>query len=187
MKMQCLAWSQFLKNGLPKYERTSMTVGIFDGVHRGHQALIERIVSHNAGYVPVVVTFKKNHKTNNQYQGDILTFQQKLDMFQKLGIQLVIVIDFTEEFMQMDGIEFLKILLKHGNIGFFAAGSDFRCGYQLNTDAAEIQRFFASNNIPSEIVPQVMEGSQPISSSRIRSAIAAGDNALAEKMLGYRV
>jgi riboflavin kinase/FMN adenylyltransferase len=182
--MQCLAWPQFLENGLPKYKRTSMTVGIFDGVHRGHQALIKRIVSHNAGYAPVIVTFRNNHKTNNKYQGDILTFQQKMDKLQKLGIQLVIVIDFTKEFMQMDGIKFLKILLRHGNVGFFAAGSDFRCGYELKTGAAEIQRFFASNGIPAEVVPQVMEGSLPISSSRIRSAIAAGDAALAEKMLG---
>jgi FAD synthase len=47
-----------------------------------------------------------------------------------------------------------------------------------------IQKFFASHNIPVEIVPKVMEGSLPVSSSRIRTAVSAGDIELARKMLG---
>jgi len=183
--MQVIEWLQFLKNGIsPETRQISMTVGIFDGIHRGHQALIERVVSHNRDFVPVVVTFRQNHKTKSK---DILTFQQRLTKLENLGIQIVIVIDFTEEFKTKRGIEFLQILLKHGSIGFFTIGSDFRCGYQLDTDAEVIKKFFASHDIPVEIVPQVMEGSQPVSSSRIRSAIAQGDITLAQTMLGYNI
>ncbi|MCL2804745.1 MAG: FAD synthetase family protein [Treponema sp.] len=177
-------WHQFLEKGLPLGNKpASMTIGIFDGVHLGHQALIKRIVSYNADYVPVVVTFRQNYKTEAR---DIQTFQQRLDMLEKLGVQITIVVDFTDEFRQMPGFEFLEILFKHGNIGFFAAGSDFRCGHGLDTDASAIQRFFASRGIPAEIVPQVMEGSIPVSSSRIRAAISAGDHSLAQVMLGDR-
>jgi len=151
-------------------------------VHRGHQRLIERVVSHNADYVPVVVTFRQNHKTEET--DSLQTFHQKSEALEKLGVKITLVIDFTETFRHMAGIEFLEILLKHGNIGFFAVGSAFRCGYQLDTDAAAIQNFFADRNIPAEIVPEVMEDGLPISSSRIRSAIAGGDLSLAEKMLG---
>jgi riboflavin kinase/FMN adenylyltransferase len=85
----------------------------------------------------------------------------------------------------MAGIEFLEILLKHGGIGFLVVGNNFRCGYRLDTKADEIQRFFASHNIPVKIVPEVMENSLPISSSRIRSAIISGDLSRAQAMLGY--
>jgi len=163
-----------------------MTVGVFDGMHRGHQSLIERIVSHNADYTPAVVTFRENHKTGSGELCDIFSFEQRLAMFEKFGVQIVIAVDFTDEFRKMPGGEFLEILLKHGNVGFFAVGSDFRCGYQLDTDAAAIEKFFTSRGIPAEIAEQEREGAMPISSSRIRAAIASGDHALAQIMLGQR-
>jgi len=187
-------WSQFIKEGMPCIpglpglptgeKKASVTIGVFDGVHRGHRALIERVVSHNAENVPVVITFRENHKTTGNEPKDIQTFEQRLTLFEKLGVQITIVVDFNKAFRQMPGIDFFEILLKRCNIGFFAVGSAFRCGYQLDTDAASIQKFFASRSIPVEIIPEVMEGSMPISSSRIRAAIAAGDIRLAEAMLG---
>ncbi|MCL2175253.1 MAG: FAD synthetase family protein [Treponema sp.] len=193
--MQIINWQDFLQNGLPLGEENecfcAMTVGVFDGVHRGHQALIKRVVSHNAEFVPVVVTFRENHKIVSREQAaesrelcDIQSFQQRLDLFERLGIQIVIVVEFNDEFRKMKGAEFLKILSEHAKVGFFAAGSDFRCGYQLDTDAEAIKNYFASQNIKAEIVPQVMEGTSPVSSSRIRAAIASGDTALAQAMLG---
>jgi len=101
-----------------------------------------------------------------------------------MSIQITVVIDFTEEFKKMPGIEFLKILLERGNVGFFAVGSGFRCGHRQDTDAEMIKKFFTSHDIQVEIIPKVMEGSLPVSSSRIRSAISAGDIELAQKMLG---
>jgi riboflavin kinase/FMN adenylyltransferase len=186
--MKIIEWPRFLENGIPfrgkppEQKFISVTIGVFDGVHRGHRCLIERVVSHNADYTPVVVTFRQNHKTEET--GSLQTFHQKIEVLEQLGIKITLAIDFTESFRRMAGIEFLEILLKHGRIGFFAVGSAFRCGYRLDTDADAIQKFFSSHNIPSEIVPEVMEDGLPISSSRIRSAIAGGDFALAEKMLG---
>jgi riboflavin kinase/FMN adenylyltransferase len=180
--MQIIEWRQFLEKGFSHKEKlSSMTVGVFDGVHLGHQALINSIVSHNADKTPVVITFRDNHKIES---GNILTFKQRLDIFESLGVQITIVIDFTAEFKLMSGTDFLEILLKCGNVGFFAVGSDFRCGYQQDTDAEIIQKFFTSHNIPVEIVQNVTEGSLPVSSSRIRAAIKMGDAELAQKMLG---
>jgi len=186
--MRIINWLDFLKLSPSKEKFYSMTVGVFDGVHLGHQALIERIVSHNANYEPAVITFRI---TNNKNQRNIQTFQQRLNLFENLGVKKTIIIDFTEKFRQTPGIEFLKILLEHCNVGFFAVGSNFRCGCQLDTDAAAIQNFFASQNISVEIIPEVcypannQKGSQPVSSSRIRAALATGDLELAQTMLGY--
>jgi len=183
--MKIINFADFLENGLALEDKKSaMTVGIFDGVHLGHQKLIKRVVSHNSNLVPAVITFKDNHKSES---ADIQSFEKRLAMFKKLGIKIVIVIDFTQEFRRMPGVEFLKILLQRGNIGYFAIGEDFSCGYQLDTNAKEIKIFFESHNIAAGIVPDVMEGSLPVSSSRIREAIAAGDIQLAEKMLGYSI
>jgi len=182
--MQVIEWQKFLEDGLPNKEKlSSMTIGVFDGVHRGHRSLIEKIVAHNTNNVPVVITFRQNHK-KSKHTPDIQTFHQKIEILEQLGVKITLAIDFTDSFRRMGGIEFLEVLLKRGNIGFFAVGSDFRCGYKLDTDAAAIQEFFTSRNIPVEIVPEVLEGGLPISSSRIRAAIANGDLALAEKMLG---
>jgi len=173
-------WEAFLEKGLPlEREKTSLTVGVFDGVHRGHQALIANIISYNAEYVPVVVTFREPKIT-----GSIQSFRQKAEMLESLGVKIMVVIDFTESFRQIKGIDFLEILLKRGNLGFFTVGSGFRCGHKLDTDAQKIKTFFSSHNIPVTIFPEVMEGSLPVSSSRIRSAINSGDFKLAEVMLG---
>jgi len=181
--MQVIDFADFLENGIPlENKKTSMTVGIFDGVHLGHQKLIKRVISRNSNMVPVIITFKENHKTES---GSIQCFEERLAMFEKLGIKITVVIDFTPEFKRMPGVEFLKILLKRGSIGYFAVGEDFNCGHQQDTHAKEIKIFFESHNIAAGIVTDVMEGSLPVSSSRIREAIAAGDIALAEKMLGY--
>jgi riboflavin kinase/FMN adenylyltransferase len=203
--MQIIEWPQFLQSGLSlKEKQTSMTVGVFDGVHRGHQALIERVVSHNAEYVPVVITFRENHKrdtvktlpekeTHAEAQrrkeeglrfSDILTFEERAKVLADMGVQILLVVDFTESFRNMSGIEFLEILMERGNVGFFAVGSNFRCGRNLDTDAAAIGGFFSSRGVPFETAPEVMEGGLPISSSRIRAALAAGDIGLAEEMLG---
>ncbi|MDR2941120.1 MAG: FAD synthetase family protein [Treponema sp.] len=178
-------WSRFIKEGLPSGEKkASVTIGVFDGVHLGHTALIQRVVSHNTENVPVVITFRENHKTTGNEPQDIQTFEQRAKALKKLGIQIIIVVDFDEAFRQMPGIDFLNILLKYCNIGFFAVGSAFRCGYQLDTDSTAIQKFFSSHGIPVEIIPEITKDSLPISSSRIRAAIAEGDIRLASAMLG---
>jgi len=183
--MQVIDWKQFLETGLPSPKKSSMTAGVFDGVHIGHQALIKKVVSYNADYAPAVITFRDNYKIQETGK-EIISFQQRLEMFEKLGIDIVIAAEFTDKFKKMPGNEFLHLLLKHGRIGFFAAGSSFRCGYRLDTDACAVRDFFISHNIPAEIVPEIKEGSLQISSSRIRRAIAAGDTELAQRMLGIR-
>ena len=187
--MQIIEWSEFLEKTLPLDGNTSaITVGVFDGLHRGHKALIECVVAQNA--VPVVVTFKQSHykKAQNngrEYSGSILSFRQKMAAFESLGIAITVVIEFSESFRRMSGADFLRILQKQGNMSFLTVGSNFRCGYQLDTDADAIQSFNAERNIPTAIMPILTEGSIPISSSQIRAAISRGELKAAETMLGH--
>ena len=182
--MRIIGWPQFLEGASPLGD-TAYTVGVFDGVHRGHKALIELAVSH-AGTVPVVITFIQNShkKARSGYHGDIMSLRQKTAIFRALDISITVVIEFSESFRHTSGAEFLRILHERSNMRYMAVGSDFRCGCGLDTDAAAIRDFNAGRGVPTGILPPFMEGDEPISSSRIRAAIAGGDLKSAAVMLG---
>jgi len=187
--MQVIEWTQFLEENSPlKGNPFAVTVGIFDGVHRGHKALIEAVVSQKERAVPVVITFRQGrHKkalSGKDYPGDILSFRQKMAIFESMGVALTIVVEFSESFRKISGTDFLRILVEHGNMVFMAVGSNFRCGYRLDTDVHAIQEFNAQRNIQTRIVPPLTEDGKPISSSQIRSAIIHGKLPEATAMLG---
>lgn len=187
--MQILSWAQFLKENNPfEGRRTAMTVGVFDGVHRGHKALIEQIAVYKKNTLPVVLAFTQSHHKKAEgpeYPGDILSLRQKTAIFESLGVLVTIVIEFTESFRQIKGSDFLKILQEHGNMSFMAVGSNFRCGYKLDTDAALIQEINSQQGIPTGIIEPLTEASRPISSSLIRTAIARGKLKTAAALLGH--
>lgn len=183
--MKIIKWDEFIENGLPLEDgqKVSVTVGVFDGVHKGHKALIERVVAHNKDNVPVAVTFREPAYKNERAPFIIQSFEERAAALEVLGIKILIVIDFTEEFGSIPGLDFLEILLTHTNINFFAVGANFRCGCGLDTDAVSIKKFFTEKGICAEIIPEVVYNGEPISSSRIREALAEGDLDLAEAMM----
>ncbi|MDR0387559.1 MAG: FAD synthetase family protein [Treponema sp.] len=193
--MLALEWSRFirgdLKDEMPGSERgTAVTVGVFDGIHRGHRALIERIAGKRPLLVPMVVTFRQNPKAALKkpgWTGDILSLNRKLAFFENLGVEAVILIDFSLNFSRITGREFIDLLIRRGNPKFIAVGAGFRCGYQMDTDTAQIRAFVKKAGISVEVVDPVLEGPHPVSSSRIRSAIAEGDLDRAARLLGRNV
>jgi riboflavin kinase/FMN adenylyltransferase len=180
--MLVIEWSKFLEETMPFGGRPSaITVGVFDGVHLGHKALIERVVSQKERAVPVVVSFKQSY---NKKTGDILTARQKMSVFESLGVSITIIIEFSESFKRTSGADFLRILQEQGRMSYMAVGSNFRCGYQLDTGAADIQKLNAALDIQTCVLQPLTDGSRPISSSNIRSAITSGRLKEANVMLG---
>jgi riboflavin kinase/FMN adenylyltransferase len=169
---------------------SALTIGVFDGIHRGHQELIRRIAAENGRLISTLITFRKNPKEflkKKDFKGDILTLNQKLVIFEQLSVDLVVLIDFSENFSRMSGKEFLGLVRDRLCPGFVAVGSNFRCGFRGDTDAACLAAFYREAGIPVEVVPPVLDGARPVSSSRIRSAIAAGDFSTAARLLGRSV
>jgi len=167
-----------------------MTIGVFDGVHRGHQALINKITATDISAVPTAITFRFNPKSvlrPDLYEGDITSLRRKLALLELSGIRMVVLIDFSGNFSKMKGKEFVDLLKDRGNLRYLAVGSDFRCGHGLDTDAVLLQRMNEGNGIPTEVVPPVLKDGLPISSSRIRTAIAAGNLVEAAALLGRNV
>ncbi|MDR3130289.1 MAG: hypothetical protein LBU18_01950 [Treponema sp.] len=174
--MRIIEWPAFLKEGLPGGRPSAMTIGVFDGVHRGHKALIERTLDRGGPCAPVIAVFRENPKK----AGNILSFRQKAALIESLGAEFILRIDFTERLSRLPGLEFIRLLEERGNLAFLALGRNFRCGFHRDTGAEEIQRM----GVPTGIVEAVMEGSSPISSSRIRQALAEGRLEEAASMLG---
>ncbi|GHU64852.1 hypothetical protein FACS189447_02630 [Spirochaetia bacterium] len=189
--MEILEWDNFLE--IPQARQSSaqeqrpsaMTIGVFDGVHRGHAELIRRIAAR--GPCPTVITFRENPKKildPLSYRGDIFSLEQKLETFETLGAERTVLIDFSENFSKLRAEDFIGLLEAKLNLTFLAIGNNFRCGFKHSTDAAGIKRMNEARGIETEIVPPVLEASQPVSSSRIRAAVMAGDLALAAALLG---
>ncbi|MDR2068485.1 MAG: FAD synthetase family protein [Spirochaetaceae bacterium] len=187
--MRVLDWSRFMEGALLAGSLkggTAMTVGVFDGVHRGHQALIGRILRQAPGCIPTVITFRQNPKKElhpGEYRGDIVGLDRKMIIFEALGVELVILIDFSGDFSKLNGRDFFGFLKSRGRLNFLAVGRNFRCGSGLDTGVREIKKL----NPETEVVPPVMEGGLPVSSSRIREAVSSGGLDKAAALLGRKV
>jgi riboflavin kinase/FMN adenylyltransferase len=133
-----------------------------------------------------VLTFTQNPRRvlhPRHYGGDIYSLSQKLDALKKLGVELTVLIDFSGNFSKITGKEFAALIGRR-QVGYLAVGANFRCGYRQDTDAQALRELTAANGTITELVSQVREAGTPVSSSRIREAIRAGDLAGAAALLG---
>lgn len=163
----------------------ALTVGVFDGLHEGHRALIERVV--DTDLLSVVVTFER-HPTDvllhDTIPGFIMSLGQKRAALREMGVDLSVLIDFDERFRRMPGVEFLRSLAANFDLERLVVGHDFRCGYRLDTDVDAIRAFFAGTGTEVVDVGPVARGAGTVSSTRIRRLILEGDLAQAHRLLG---
>jgi FAD synthase len=185
--LDIIAWNDLIA-GSAWREESAVTIGVFDGVHRGHRALLDRITG--GPYQSVAVTFSVSPRQffhKDSYSGDVITLERKLELFTDAGLDACVLIDFSDDFSKITGKTFIERLSRAVNMRRIVVGSDFHCGYRNDTDAAVLERLAREAGIACEIVLPIMEGGLPVSSSRIRHAIASGDRALAEALLGRKL
>lgn len=197
--MKVFSWNDiqvFLNTGKPIdfFEKgTGISVGSFDGLHLGHRKLLCELVTECRKFnlLPGVISFTRplpSLKHSADYSGDISTLNQRLKLFEELGIEFAIIIDFNEEFASILGTDFLNILVNACNMQFIAEGVDFRFGYKGATDVQAIKYFAEKNNIKTSFVDQVIfnqdyEEEKRISSSIIREMILKGFFATVKTLL----
>ena len=185
--MRVIDFNDFERKGLGDRGRVSISIGVFDGLHRGHKKIIEGIVS-NEGSCPLIITFKQSPVTvlrKGVFPGYISTLRQKLERTEKLGVTDIILIDFSLDFSRLTGKEFLEILDERLEIEKFVVGYNFGFGYKRDTDAGKLRDWAEERGIVTEIVEPVYYGNEVISSSRIRKAIMKGEVEAANKMLVF--
>ena len=193
--MQLINWDELvnlcqdnsLKQEFTGSKRIALTIGVFDGLHRGHQALITKITGKAPGLLPAVITFRNNPKKTNNKMVDIISFEEKITLLDSLGISLAVIIDFSEHFSKMKGKDFLQALNRYLCPAYISLGGNFHCGYHKDTDAQAFKALAERLGVETEIVPPVLEGGMPISSSRIREALRALNYKEASLLLGRRI
>ena len=169
--------------------RSAVAIGNFDGVHRGHQALIEacRIQVGAAGRV-AVVTFEPLPQAffqPGQGPARLSTVYRKLDLLRAYGVDLVWLMRFDRALASLTAHAFADQVLRLGlDAGRVVVGEDFRFGRGREGDVQALRKYGREMRFEVETVPPVRCGDERISSSGIRDLLAAGDFEKAAAWLG---
>ena len=167
---------------------TSAALGFFDGVHRGHQAVIKDAVSTgmSRGLVPTVFTLQQSPRTVllGEKPAAIMTLDEKLSEFDRLGVEQVYLIDFTT-IKNITAEDFVRDIL----IGIFRAehtgcGFNYHFGSGARGNGSVLSQLAVKYGISETTQPRLCYNGEPISSTRIRKCIARGDILSANDMLG---
>ncbi len=166
---------------------SALTIGAFDGPHLGHKKIFSSVLSESK-LLHGVVTFSKPPravKEGTDFAGSLSSLHQRLKRFADFGFDFVILIDFSLDFGKMSGRAFLDVLRTCLKMRFLAVGTNFRCGYQIDTGAEELSAYAAEKKITLELVPEFCIAEQHVSSSRIRNYIKKAEFGFAKDCLGY--
>jgi len=168
----------------------SVTVGNFDGVHRGHQALVGEAVSaaREASGTAVVLTFDPHPSrvlSPERALTSLMTVDQKAEMLAGLGADRLAVLPFTREVSEKSPEAFAReVLVQALGARQVVVGTNFRFGRGREGDVAGLTALGGSLGFAVRAVAPVWHREAPISSSRVREALARGEVAPAREMLG---
>lgn len=158
--------------------KTALTIGFFDGVHLGHQAILRRL---RACPHATILTFSNHPQSlfGSSAASLILPFEEKISRL-KLFADEVIAIPFTLEFAATSFDELLsRFELSHIILG---VGSAF--GKNREGNETQVRKYAEGKGIVVEYIPKILFEGEPVSSSRIRRAIQSGQLTLAQQLLG---
>ena len=170
-------------------KRALVTVGVFDGVHLGHQRLIAELTgsAKKQGLTSIVITFKQ-HPQNLLQPGQATPFltslPAKICLLKKLDVDTVIPLDFTFELAQIGFQDFVMNLRKHLKMRGLVVGPDFALGRDRQGNIETLRRLKSGLDFSINVVPPVFLNGEPVSSTAIRNALASGDIIKANMMLG---
>jgi len=170
---------------------TVITIGTFDGVHIGHQKILNKIINHakSTELKSSVLTFFPHPRMVLQKDADIKllnTIDEKVTILERLGLDILIIHPFTKEFSRLTATAFVRdILVNTLNIKKVIIGYDHRFGRNRNANIQDLIAFgnaldFTVDEIPAQEIDDVS-----VSSTKIRKALEDGDIDTANSYLGY--
>jgi riboflavin kinase/FMN adenylyltransferase len=167
-----------------------VTIGVFDGVHRGHQRIISAAAESGAELgIPVVVITFDPHPAEVTRPGShpplLGTTRRRAQLLADMGVEAVCVLPFTYEFSQLGPDEFVRaVLVDRLHARRVVVGDNFRFGHRAAGDVALLAELGEKYDFTAEGVPLLADDGVTISSSGIRSRLAGGDVADARRDLG---
>lgn len=181
-----------IKELIQKIPYPVVTVGMFDGVHRGHQKIIEGMRHHalTKKGESVIITFNRHPKTitENRPPSFITSLEHRLALLERLGVDYTVVLTFDQQLAQMTAEEFVREILACW-LGVKCIVLGFNCHFGKNREGniALVRRLAVKYGFEVYECPPVIYRGQVISSTAIRQAILTGKLETAEKMLGRPV
>lgn len=175
----------------PGHRGCVATVGNFDGVHRGHAAVIESLAAaaERRGLPSTVVTFEphpQEHFAPSKAPPRLTRLRDKLAELESLGVARVLCLHFGERLASMAPQAFVDELLLDGlGVSFLMVGDDFRFGHKRAGDFDFLARAGAQKGFDVERMPTVQDSGERVSSTRVRQALAERDLGTAEHLLGH--
>ena len=166
-----------------------VTLGNFDGIHRGHQYLIEQTVSYAKTHHlrSVMLTFDPMPAevfSPLRCPARLMRFSEKWNVLQNFDLDELYVAPFNQSLAQLTAVAFIEqILVKKLKVKQIFVGDDFRFGHKRQGDVALLRHYGEKFNYSVTTHTEYYQG-QPISSTRVRNALVAGAFALLEKLLG---
>lgn len=171
---------------------TIVTIGTFDGVHLGHQKIFERLKELKAqtGLKTVVLTFEPHPRKvlfPEQKDLKLLTLiDEKLDLFDKYGIDVAVVYPFSKQFSELDTNFYIKeILVRSLNVKHLVIGYDHKFGKDRGGDINTLKKFAPDLNFSVEEISAKDIDHMAVSSSKTRKALEEGKVELASSFLGH--
>lgn len=172
-------------------QKTIVTLGTFDGMHIGHQAILNKLKLQKKiyGYETLVLTFfphprmvlKTDHKISL-----LNTIDERVKLIDQFGIDHLVVQEFTQDFANLSAEEFVKtVLVDQFNIGKIIIGYDHRFGKNRSADIHDLIEFGKKYHFDVEQISAEELNDVSVSSTKIRNALNVGNVALAKTYLGY--
>lgn len=174
----------------PKHKHCVVTIGNFDGVHTGHQAILRQVRDKAAelGTRSMLVCFEPQPREFfDVYNAParLTRFREKVELLAVFGVDLVLCFKFNEKTRSMTVAEFVDILVKDLAVAALYVGDDFRFGSNREGSFGDLAAAGRQHGFPVTDIYTLVYASSRVSSTRIRECLAAGDFDLAEQLLGH--
>ena len=144
---------------------TAVSVGKFDGIHKGHELLAQMIIAQKKqGLKSVVFTFDTSPRLmlEKELTKNLITNEERAWILQQQGIDYLIEYPFSEEVMHMEPEEFIRLLVDKVRMRYMAVGSDFRFGYKGRGDVVLLKRLAVDMGFELEVISKIQSDHRDI-------------------------
>lgn len=169
-------------------EKTAVTVGKFDGVHKGHAYLYTVINDKKKdGYSSLVLTFSNSvrDKLNDAELGMLITDEERKVMMESQGIDFLVNCPFDDKMRSTSARDFIKALCDNLNMKFMVVGDDFRFGYKGAGDTVLLKELSTEFGFELLVVNKIKSEDRDISSTFVREELSKGNVEKVNELLGY--
>jgi len=169
--------------------KTFITMGVFDGVHAGHRYLLKKLQQRAAekNLLSGVVTFNPHPQSVLHPHNELpwlTSLEDRVGVFQELGVNIVAVLTFTPKVAQLSAQEFISLVKKHLSIRGIMVGPDFALGQGKEGNINLLRALGREMEFSVEVIPPFTINGEVVSSTLIRQALGQGDMRKVERLMG---